>query len=71
MVITTPLDVCIERVYNRQGHPTIAHKSEKASQIASFFAEQFFYPTVEEGFDKILPYDESLSSDDLNRLIFD
>ncbi|KAF9786487.1 AAA domain-containing protein, partial [Thelephora terrestris] len=53
LVFDTPVQVCLERLRTRTGHPTIKD-FEQASMVLDRFHSDFRYPELSEGYDKIL-----------------
>jgi len=47
-------DMCRDRVYQREGHPTIPQGSQEGSKIISNFSKLFAPPCIEEGFSFVL-----------------
>jgi len=53
LVFDTPVQVCLERLRTRTGHPTIKGFNQ-ASKVLNLFHSQFQYPRPNEGYDSIL-----------------
>jgi len=50
---TTPVDLCVTRVEQRTGHPTIPHGSIGAKGIVRGFMKRLVAPTTAEGFGQV------------------